>query len=57
VNSTVAKVAGWLQFAGQFFSQVASSGLPHNAVGWAGLAGSLLLAVGMHAAGTTDGSK
>jgi len=55
--SLVGKVTGWGQFALQLFSQVAAVGLPHNAIGWVGLAGSLAMAVGMHAASSTDGVK
>lgn len=55
--SLVGKVTGWGQFGLQLFSQVAATGLPHNAVGWVALAGSLAMAIGMHAASSTDGSK
>lgn len=48
---------GWGQFGLQLFGQVASQGLPHSAIGWVGLVGSLAMAVGMHAAASTDGLK
>jgi hypothetical protein len=56
MNSTVAKVSGWMQFAAQLASQMASTGLPHNTVGWVSLVGSLIVAIGMHAAGSTNGT-
>lgn len=57
MNSTIAKAAGWLQFVGQLAAQVATTGLPTNPIGWVTLASSLMAAVGIHAAGATDGSK
>lgn len=56
-NSMVAKVAGWFQFLGQLGAQVATTGLPTNAVGWIAMAGSLAAAIGIHASSNTDGSK
>lgn len=57
MKSTVAKVAGWLQFVGQLGAQVMTTGLPTNPIGWVTLASSLVAAIGIHAAGATDGSK
>lgn len=52
-----AKIGGWAQFALQLLGQVSSGQMPHGAMGWIGLAGSLLAAVGIHGAASTDGTK
>lgn len=57
MNATWAKAFGWLQFLATTVPQVVSSGVPHTAQGWFGILGSLLMAGGIHAASTTDGSK
>lgn len=58
MNSTnSAKIFGWLQFLLTTFANVATGGIPHTVVGVATLAGSLLTAVGVHAASNTDGNK
>lgn len=57
MNATWAKAFGWLQFLVTTVPQAVSSGIPHNAQGWFGILGSLLMAGGIHAAATTDGSK
>ena len=59
--STWAKIAGWMQFAIVTFSQVAqqfgTSGAPHGAFNWIGLGASLLTAIAVHGAASTDGTK
>lgn len=57
MNSTVAKIAGWLQFVGQLAAQTAAGGLPTSTVGWIAFGSSLAAAIGIHAAATTDGTK
>ena len=57
IKSVVAKVGGWLQFATVAASQLATQGTPHGFAGWAVLIGSLLGAVGIHAASNTDGKN
>lgn len=57
MNANLAKIFGWAQFGLTTVSQVLSTGVPHNAQGWVGMLGSLLMAVGIHAAGSTDGAK
>jgi len=55
-TSVWAKIAGWAQFGLQLIAQISSGPLPHGVLGWIGLAGSLLAAIGIHgAASTTDG--
>ena len=56
-SALVGKVMGWGQFALQCFAQLATAGLPHNAIGWVSTLGSLAMAVGVHAAASTDGAK
>lgn len=56
-SANSAKIFGWLQFILNLAGNVLAGGLPHTAVGVVGLAGSLLTAVGVHAASNTDGSK
>jgi hypothetical protein len=53
----IGKIMGWAQFALQFFSGIGTQGLPHGFVGWSTLVGSLLTAIGVHAATKTDGTK
>jgi hypothetical protein len=57
MNSILAKILGWGQFGLSVLGQVATSGAPHGAFGWLGLAGSLLTAVALHASSNTDGTK
>lgn len=56
-----AKLAGWMQFGVQLFSQVApmltGPGSPHGAFNWISLGASLLTAVAVHGAASTDGVK
>lgn len=56
-SALVGKVMGWGQFALQCFQQVATNGIPHGAIGWLGTLGSLAMAIGVHAASSTDGAK
>lgn len=49
-NGLLAKIGGWGQFALQLLSSVTQTGLPHGVFGWLSFAGSLLAAVGIHAA-------
>lgn len=56
-TSTWAKIAGWAQFALQSLGQVAQGGAPHGALSWIGLIGSLVTAVAIHGASSTDGGK
>ena len=58
-NSTLAKIFGWLQFGTQTLGQIASSptSVPHGWAGWLTIFSSLAAAVGIHAAGSTDGQK
>lgn len=55
--SMIGKVGGWLQFLLNIVSQVATAGVPTGFAGWAGMLGSLAIAVGTHAASSTDGKK
>jgi hypothetical protein len=52
----IAKIGGWAQFALQLGAQVAQN-TPHGWQSWLTMAGSLLAAVGIHAASSTDGAK
>jgi len=54
----LAKIMGWAQFGLTTLGQVTDAGgLPHGPVGWIGLAGSLLAAIGIHASSNTDGTR
>jgi hypothetical protein len=53
----IAKIFGWAQFLVPVLSQAATGGSPHGFAGWATLVGSLLGAVGIHAASSTEGTK
>lgn len=57
MNSNLAKIAGWGQFAVNTIGTLATSGLPANPLGWLQLLSSLVAAVGIHSASNTDGSK
>lgn len=46
----IAQIFGWLQFLLPAAIQVSSGGAPHGFAGWASTIGSLLGAVGIHAA-------
>jgi len=52
-----AKVFGWGLLGLQVAAQATQGGLPHGFAGWTQLAGSLLAAIGIHAASNTDGTK
>lgn len=56
-SALVGKVMGWGQFGLQCFQQLATTGVPHTTLGWLTTIGSLVMAVGMHAAASTDGTK
>lgn len=56
-NSNIAKIFGWGQFGLNTVGTLIGNGLPHGAFGWLGILTSLLTAVGVHAASTTDGTK
>lgn len=56
-NAIVAKVAGWGQLLINILTQVSTVGIPKGVVGWAGMLASLAVAVGTHAASSTDGAK
>ena len=60
-NHILAKILGWAQFGVQLFSQVAQQvqpgGAPHGAFSWITLLSSLGVAVGVHAAASTDGKQ
>lgn len=47
---TLAKVFGWLQFAGNTAGALAKSGLPHGVFGWISFAVPLASAIAIHAA-------
>lgn len=46
----IAKIFGWLQFLLPVAIQASTAGAPHGFAGWATTIGSLLGAVGIHAA-------
>lgn len=54
---TLAKILGWFQFLATTAGTVLKDGVPHGAGGWLGLLGSLGMAIGIHAASSTDGTK
>lgn len=58
-TSTWAKVFGWVNFALQYIGQASQGGgfAPHGWAGWLGLLGSGAVAVAVHAASGTDGTK
>jgi hypothetical protein len=56
MNSILGKVFGWAQFALTGTQQLAGN-LPHGWVGWLTTAGSLLTAIAIHGASSTDGAK
>jgi hypothetical protein len=56
-TSIWAKIFGWVQFGLQTVAQVSTGGVPHNWHDWLSLIASGALAVGMHAAASTDGTK
>jgi hypothetical protein len=56
-NTLLAKIAGWLQFALAAIGTAATTGLPHGALGWLGLLGSLATAIGVHNASNSPGVK
>jgi len=56
-NALIAKVMGWGQFALNSLGTVATVGIPTNPMAWISLIGSLIMAVGTHAAAATDGVK
>ena len=54
----LAKIAGWGQFGLNLVGQMQQApSAPHGALQWITLAGSLVTAVAVHAASSTDGSK
>jgi hypothetical protein len=57
MNATVAKSFGWLQFAVQTLATVLANGVPHTLAAWSGLVVSIVTAIGVHAAASTDGAK
>jgi hypothetical protein len=58
MTHTIAKIFGWSQFALNIVGNaISTQGAPHGAAGWLSLIGSLILAGGIHAASSTDGSK
>lgn len=56
-NALLAKIAGWGQLVQNGVGQIAAGGLPTTALGWISLIGSVMTAVGIHAAAKTDGVK
>lgn len=56
-NAQMAKIFGWAQFGIQTAGQVLGAGIPTTVMGWVALIGSLLTAVGVHTAASTDGAK
>lgn len=57
MNHWLAKIMGWTQFGLQALQQVSQSGQPHGWASWVTTIASGALAVGMHAASNTDGTK
>lgn len=57
MNATWAKAFGWLQFGAATVPGLVSGGVQHSVQGWAGVLASFLMACGVHAASSTDGSK
>lgn len=55
-TSTLAKLGGWIQFILQLIVPVVNRGIPHGFTAWATLIGSLLAAIGIHAASNTGGT-
>jgi hypothetical protein len=56
-TSLIGKIMGWGQFALTALGQVATAGLPATPIGWVSLFASLAMAIGTHAASSTDGVK
>lgn len=60
MKSAWAKIFGWMSFGvalfGQF-SQMMMTAQPHGAFGWIGAGASLLTAIAIHGASSTDGQK
>jgi hypothetical protein len=56
-TSLFAKIMGWGQFALNAIGQIGTTGIPTTIFGWVSLAASLAMAVGTHAAASTDGVK
>lgn len=55
----LAKIAGWGQFGLNLAGQLSQPGAPtpHGALQWTQLVGSLVTAVAVHAASSTDGQQ
>lgn len=56
-TALISKIAGWGQFLFTTLGQAFTGGFPTSPIGWVSLAGSLLAAIGIHAASNTDGAK
>jgi hypothetical protein len=56
MNSILGKILGWGQFALAGVSSIQQAA-PHTVTSWLTLAGSLLTAVALHGASSTDGVK
>lgn len=56
-NAIIGKVAGWAQFGFAALTQLGTVGVPTSPMGWMSWIGSLAMAIGVHAASSTDGAK
>jgi hypothetical protein len=57
MNHWLAKIAGWTQFGLTALNQLSQAGTPHGWAAWLTTIASGVLAVGVHAAAKTDGTK
>lgn len=56
-TSLIGKIMGWGQFALNALGTIATAGIPATPMGWVSILASLAMAVGTHAAASTDGAK
>lgn len=57
MNNVLAKIFGWLQFGITAGSQIFGQAPVHGWAGWLTSIASFAAAIGIHAAGSTDGQK